>query len=153
MLPEELARRRTAEFVFGTWKRIIKKPFFRMVIGPKTVDNAVQFYSLSQRTGVTIEALLKEGKDFYSPDWCQETFGSPYPPLNVVVGPKCRKRLNNNHRPVVYGTKNDKRKLAEEIADSLSSAVSPEERKVILDGGWPEDKEIRQMVKEILNVT
>ena len=66
----------------------------------KTKENAELVIEICRGLGVDVGSYMTKAMSLYDPEWCRSSFGTPWPPFNVVVGPKCRDRVTLQLKPV-----------------------------------------------------
>lgn len=124
-----------------------KRPrFWKAKRSEKIEQSCREFMRLQFLLSTSTAALMAEAVGMYNSEWCQEIFRSPYPPFNVVVGEKCRKRLIHAHRPKVPQTAQSIEIKGKEIARNLISLMGKDEALSIVQEGWPQDERLRAAV-------
>ncbi|ANS05716.1 hypothetical protein [uncultured Mediterranean phage] len=112
--------------------------------------NASEFVKLANKLTEPLHKLMKMAIERYSQPWCQEKFGKPYPPINVVIGPKNREHLEMQFREEHMTTPEQVKEHAKDIAESMLSTMKKDGALEILDGGWPADDALREEIRRII---
>lgn len=138
--------------VANAYREATGKRWFKPKRGEKTEIACREFMRLQFLLKTSTTALMSEAIDMYGGEWCQETFGSKFPPFTVVVGEKCRKRLIHAHKPVMAVTQADLLRQAKEIADNLVTIMGVDDALVIVNEGWPPQEHLRNAIKTAIQV-
>lgn len=136
------------QMVVQAYREEIGLKYFRCVPEPgsKTEENVVQFWKMATASGRPVREVVQKAVGLYSPDWCRQTFRRPYPPFNVVTSAKVLRRLERDLRPKERQNDEQNSQAAEEITQMLMSTVGLEDALNIVEGGWPEDKGVREVI-------
>lgn len=131
------------EAVVNAYRDEIGKRFWRPKITTNLVAYCREFHRLAFLVHLSVRQLMAEACLMYGPEWCKETFNTPYPPFAVVIGEKCRKRLIRQHKPKVAQTAQAIETQGKEIAQNLVNLMGYDAALTIVQEGWPPDERQR----------
>lgn len=69
--------------------------FFKLAypFSEKVQENCLKVYDLTEKLSVDLPTYMFAAIDWYDPAWCEETFKKKYPPFNLTISDKARKRV------------------------------------------------------------
>jgi len=114
---------------------------------------AVEFDRTATALGLGLREAIVLSTGRFSEDWCQETFGSNYPPINVVLGHSSRTWLSRTQRRLALKeeTPAQRKDAASGIVRNILSTMKLRDALTMVRSGlWPTDAKVRAMVGEIL---
>lgn len=131
-------------------RRTGKYPAVRIPTGSRLEEAAVLFMNVSRRRYLPVADVMEKAFGFFTTEWCMKVFRRPYPPINVVLGEKCRARLEKEFRPLKRQTRHQASDRARKILADLKKDFDRDEISRMLDGGWPTDPELRRSIQGLL---
>lgn len=138
------------DIVVSAYKGATGLRWFKGKRGPATDQNCREFVRLQFLLKLPVSALMEEALGFYGVEWCQETFKSKFPPFNVVIGEKARRRLVRGHRPSVPQTVASIEIQAKDMAKNLVGCLGKDGALSLVQEGWPQDERLRSAIFFIL---
>lgn len=128
-----------------------KGRYARVTLGEKNVEHCLRFLELVQRTGKSLTFLMNLVFELFSPSWCQDAFGTPYPPFNVVVSRRTRSKVVRNLPKEEKETLAQVRSRAGVVGDQLVRSLGMDGALEAVEGGWPSEKRLRKQVEKYLH--
>jgi hypothetical protein len=132
------------------YRKITGSRFFNLKRTANAETTCKEFVRIAYLVGVTPFMLMEESIGMYGGEWCRETFKTPFPPFNVVVGLKARRRLLKNHKPKIAQTAEALTNQGRDIAHNLVNMMGATGAMELVKGGWPADERLRASVLSFL---
>jgi hypothetical protein len=133
----------------GLWREYLGlNQFVKPKAGVKTQESVAEFVALAGRLDKPIEEMMAAACARYSPGWCQETLKQSYPPFPMVVSKSSRKWLAREFKkpPIYKSSEADLERQAGEVVSTLLGSMTLENARLVVEGGWPADRDLRVKV-------
>ncbi len=122
--------------VTDAYKSVVKDTYGKYVGGRAPVHSATDFYDLSVELDADMYEMMEEAIHQYAGEWCERTFGKPYPPMNIVLGPKsqAKLRLSRKKKPLKSSNYKHQAKQYVDLLSDVKVGVAVE----CVKEGWPD---------------
>src|SRR3990167_7402957 len=139
---EKLRMKNGISIVGSVFSSIIREKYNRYThakipVGGKMEKTAQDLIRLAHSKNTTLRDLLTQAIDMYGVEFCQRTFRTPYPQINVVLSDRMLQKLKVQNKAPLKVAKEDIKQTVQTYLDIMRD-VDKNTAIECIKGGWPE---------------